>query len=113
MRRYDEPIQVHTRPVGGGEDPAHDGEPVASAPHRFLWHGRVYDVETVLDQWVLRLPWWRRALAPDGGAWALAPDLLDERVWRVSAVSRGSKRSGPGVYDLSLGRQWRLLRVGD
>ncbi|GMA39803.1 DUF6504 family protein [Mobilicoccus caccae] len=99
MRRYDEPVQVQT-----------DQE---ESPHRFLWHGRVYDIEAVLDRWVIRLPWWRRALAPDGGAWALEPDLLDEHVWRVSAVARGARAAGAGIYDLSRGRQWRLLRVGD
>lgn len=84
-----------------------------SVPHRFLWHGRIYDIDAVLDRWVLHRPWWRRALAADGGVWAMAPDLLDEHVWRVSAVARGSGRSTTGVYDLSRGRQWRLLRVGD
>ncbi len=102
MRRYDEPVQVQTADEGVPEHEA--------SPRRFIWHGRVYDVDAVHDRWVLRQPWWRRALASDGGAWALEPDLLDEHVWRVSAVARGA---GVGVYDLARGRQWRLLRVGD
>lgn len=103
MRRYDEPVQVQTAGV----------DDVDSMPRRFLWHGHIYDIETVLDRWVMRLPWWRRALAPDGGGWALDPDLLDEHVWRVSAVARGAGSAGTGIYDLARGRQWRLLRVGD
>ncbi|MDO5628885.1 MAG: DUF6504 family protein [Mobilicoccus sp.] len=95
MRRYDEQVQVQTE---------------ADEPRRFRWQGRIYEIDAVLDRWVMRLPWWRRALAPDGGTWALDPRLLDEQVWRVSAVGRGG---AAGIYDLTRGAHWRLARIGD
>lgn len=114
MRRYDEPVRVRTADDPTLPDPTDtDSVRPAGEPRSFLWHGRVYEVEAVLDRWVLRLPWWRRALAADGGTWALAPHLLDEHVWRVSAGTRGTRDSG--IYDLACGHghAWRLLRVGD
>ncbi|GAB49474.1 DUF6504 family protein [Mobilicoccus pelagius] len=104
MRRYDEPVQVQTARLPGH----HEGE---VPPRRFIWQGRVYDVDTVHDRWVIRQSWWRRALAPDGGVWALDPQHLEEHVWRVTAAARGSV--GTGVYDLAHGRGWRLLHVDD
>ena len=104
MRRYDEPVQVQTARVEGCPDSE-------VPPRRFIWQGRVYDVDAVHDRWVMRHPWWRRALASDGGVWALDPRHLEEHVWRVTAVARGS--TGVGVYDLARGQGWRLVRVGD
>lgn len=76
MRTYDEAVIVHLKSApglggsGGGAGGA-NGEPVGPVgpigvgePEGFVWRGRSYRVEAVLDRWVRRRPWWRLALDP-------------------------------------------------
>lgn len=127
MRRYDE--QVAVRFTEGGDGPS-ERAPERGAPHSFVWRGRPYVVHAVVDRWIQRRPWWRRALEPQGAvsvspgsgsagsAVALLADLEDE-LWRVEAaigrVGRVGDRPGYGVYDLvrTGPDQWRLLAVVD
>ena len=73
MRTYDEAVIVHLRSaagLGGSGDGAGDsnGDPDGPVgvgePEGFVWRGRSYRVEAVLDRWVRRRPWWRLALDP-------------------------------------------------
>lgn len=104
MRRYDEPIDVHTEPLAtpGGEE---------IGPARFLWRKRLWRVLTVENRWFETADWWTRP----GGADA---DLLAEaEVWRV--VAAAGRSSLPGVYELARGASasgepdWRLRAVVD
>ncbi len=128
MRRYDE--QVAVRLAEGGDGPS-ECALERGAPGSFVWRGRLYVVHAVVDRWIQRRPWWRRALEPQGAvgvraagsdsagsAVALLADLEDE-LWRVEAaigrVGRLGDRPGYGVYDLvhTGPDEWRLLAVVD
>lgn len=70
MRTYDEAVIVHLRSApglggsGGGSGGDPDGPVGVGEPEGFVWRGRSYRVEAVLDRWVRRRPWWRLALDP-------------------------------------------------
>lgn len=68
MRSYDEVVIVRTHgrtcPGCAGTQHREVGE-----PESFVWRGRRYRVQAVLDRWVRRRPWWRSAFqAPARGA---------------------------------------------
>jgi len=118
VRRYDEPIDVQTRP-GAPDEPAQ--------PTAFVWRGRLYVVRGVLAHWYERRAWWRDTasltllgLRADGPGTAAAPEVAgaaaaqgtvaaraatsvlpdagEREVWRVEAAAG---RSSPvGVYEL-------------
>ena len=97
----------------------------SSAPARFRWRGRRYQVTSVLGHWYEDAGWWRRT---DG-----VPERIERTdLWRVEAGDR--RASGPGfgngarngvgygarngagygVYELvRRGDVWRLDRVWD
>jgi hypothetical protein len=110
-RRYDDPVQVRE---------------VAGEPELFLWHGRLYQVRSVLARWCEARPWWREVGKRSAGA-AAGPDTesdaahrstplavlaADRMVWRVEASSGQARRSG--VFDLvSEAQGWTLVQVSD
>ena len=113
MRRYDDPVEVRrgmVRATGGGGG--------TEGPAQFLWHGRLWQVRSVLAHWVETGPWWTGREAgsvvageEDGDVLTAPADLLGEReLWRVEAA-RGAQDTG-GVFDLSFdwsdGR-WQLV----
>jgi hypothetical protein len=126
VRRYAEPVEVTSVPVGVGEaapdspaalddplgelDAQPDGGPgrggrAAHAvrpgqPQAFVWRGRRYLVREVLGQWRERRAWWREALdLPPGVPHGIAAAARERHVWRVEAGLPRSDRSG--VFDLA------------
>ncbi len=78
----------------------------AGAPEQFVWRGRLYRVNHVLQQWDTSVTWWKDV--------ATAPSGADLRTWRVEAAA--GRCDTPGVYELSfdpVGGRWYLLRTYD
>jgi hypothetical protein len=79
---YGEPAYVRARD---------DGRPV-----RFVWRGRLYAVNAILEHWVVNRQWWRDpggAADPDRGG---GPPELE--FWRVEATAGPGLTAG--VYEL-------------
>lgn len=128
MRRYDDPIEVHSAEVEA-PSPARVAEDAAGElvdapggvgpPQAFIWRGRLYAVRQVLGHWRERRAWWRTALDPAPGQRSgIDAASCEQQVWRVEA-SPGRER-GTGVFDLvhddipEAGQaHWRLVRVSD
>lgn len=119
VRRYEEPIEVRA------PSPGHEGAPAEEAPDTFVWRGRLYVVQEVLDHWRERRAWWRDALDREStGAMASGGTSSGGRgsgtasgerdVWRVAA--RPGRSASTGVYDLGSDGapdRWLLLRAED
>ncbi|HNE89536.1 MAG TPA: DUF6504 family protein [Actinomycetota bacterium] len=78
----------------------------AGAPEQFVWRGRLYRVQHVLQQWDTSVTWWKDV--------ATAPNGTDLRTWRVEAAA--GRCDTPGVYELSfdpVSSRWYLLRTYD
>lgn len=109
MRRFSDPVEVRSSPVGTHHQ-----------PEAFIWRGRLYVVRDVLGQWRERRAWWRDLLPededPTPGGSMLTAAAREHQVWRVEASPGWSFT--PGVYDLArdesaTGEQWSLVRVAD
>src|ERR1700731_1602763 len=77
---YGEPVNVQARD---------DGRPV-----RFVWRGRLYTVQAILEHWVINRVWWQDLEAEPG-----QPEL---EFWRVEAspgqgMTAGGYELGPGA----------------
>src|SRR5579859_1902020 len=75
-RVYGEPVNVQARDDG--------------RPARFVWRGRLYTVDAILEHWVINREWWQDPEAEPG-----QPEL---EFWRVEA-SPGQGMTA-GVYEL-------------
>lgn len=107
-RRYSEQVEVRMgEPMTGPLEGA-VGQ-FGTVPTAFIWRGRLHVVKAVLGHWTQRLPWWRVAWSEDVGTGMQSE--LEQDVWRVEASA--GRLLGTGVYDLTRGEQWRLLRVAD
>lgn len=87
-RVYGDPVDVWVR----------DGQPA-----RFVWRGRLYTVQGVLDRWAATRQWWHRPL----------PGPVAREFWRVAAAPAGSV---PATYELrhdAATGGWLLTRVWD
>ncbi len=128
VRRYDELVEVRSRPAraaaGATTAAGAMAEAPADEPEAFLWRGRVYRVREVLGHWHERRSWWKehaaRAVHGDSGegageAGGVAAPGADREMWRVEASAGRSAASG--VYDLcrsdDAGHPWQLLRLAD
>ena len=106
VRRFDEPIDVRPQ-----EAATSGAEPETGAPGQFIWRGRLYRVNEVIDSWQEQRAWWRDALAvaPASGVAAQG-----RRVWRVLASP--GRCMTPGVFELGHDPEpsrWLLLRTQD
>lgn len=76
------------------------------APAQFVWRDRLYRVDTVLQRWHRRAPWWHDVRT--------VPDGHDQQAWRVEA---SACRDGvQGVYELGFdpgAERWFLIRAYD
>lgn len=75
-RIYSEPVNVQARDDG--------------RPARFVWHGRLYTVQAILEHWVINREWWQDPTAEPG-----QPEL---EFWRIEASSGQGLTAG--VYEL-------------
>src|SRR5579859_2358952 len=89
-RVYGEPVNVQARDDG--------------RPARFVWRGRLYTVDAILEHWVINREWWQDPEAEPG-----QPEL---EFWRVEA-SPGQGMTA-GVYELrrDAGTDAWTLRLG-
>src|SRR5579871_1727550 len=87
---YGEPVNVQARDDG--------------RPARFVWRGRLYTVDAILEHWVINREWWQDPEAEPG-----QPEL---EFWRVEA-SPGQGMTA-GVYELrrDAGTDAWTLRLG-
>jgi hypothetical protein len=88
---YGEPVNVQARD---------DGRPV-----RFVWRGRLYTVQAILEHWVINREWWREPGVPR------EPGQPELEFWRVQA-SPGQGLTA-GIYGLrrqSATGAWTLRR---
>lgn len=85
-------------------------------PEQFLWRGRLYLIQAVLDHWIESGGWWQaaRPAAPAGTFPGSPLDDGEREFWRVEAGF--GRLGGTGVFDLcfdwSPGR-WTIVRVQD
>lgn len=92
MRGYGQPVDVEV-----------DG---SLLPTAFIWRGRRYRVEQVLERWRERLPWWRLE-SPSPGTYQ-----MERMVWRLVAAPGQTPHTG--VFEIAQnGRAWTLLRLSD
>lgn len=92
MRGYEQAVEVETDST--------------FSPTAFIWRGRGYRVEHVLERWRERLPWWRLA-SPSPGAYE-----MERVVWRVVAAPGQTPHSG--VFEIAQSPSaWTLLRLID
>ncbi len=92
----------------GGVDAAIDVKcsAPAGAPEQFVWRGRLYRVNQVLQQWDRSVVWWKDVRT--------TPTGRDHRTWRVEASA--GRYDTEGVYELGFdprSGQWYLLRTFD
>jgi hypothetical protein len=88
---YGEPVNVQARD---------DGRPV-----RFVWRGRLYTVQAILEHWVINREWWLEPGVPG------EPGQPELEFWRVQA-SPGQGLTA-GIYELrrqSATGGWTLRR---
>src|SRR5271155_2892072 len=66
-------------PRGSDETGSAPARRDAPGPARFVWRGRLYTVEAILEHWVINREWWQDPEAEPG-----QPEL---EFWRVEAAS--------------------------
>jgi Family of unknown function (DUF6504) len=89
---YGEPVNVQARD---------DGRPV-----RFVWRGRLYTVQAILEHWVINREWWREPDVPG------EPGQPELEFWRVQASPGQGLMAG--IYELrrqSATGAWTLRRA--
>jgi hypothetical protein len=114
-RQYADQVLVRSAPalasasIGGPSG----GACLAAAeapPQEFLWRGRIYRVQAVLQHWIEAGAWWRGPAGPAGAS--AAAEEYD--LWRVEAAA--GRRAPQGQYELCRHRgtgRWFLVRAFD